>query len=287
MLLGPHVALNKHKTYADALLAAQICAREHGIHIRTASIFVGNPRSRTISKNIDTKQLKATIERTGMRIFAHGVYPDIGIWQDKNNLAANFLIKELQVCSAAGIEGVVVHLSKDAIPHITTTLTKIRNLYASQQPIRIILETPAMRDSFYCKTENLIKLAQAVKKDDPDFVWTGFCIDTAHLWSSRINIRERKSAEEWLAKFNTGMVSLAVPYSAIYFHLNDSQQPFGCGRDEHAPLCEGKMWKGLDFAMTGCAAFIDYAIKHKIPLILERGNTPPIHDYKLIHKYVT
>ena len=111
------------------------------------------------------------------------------------------------------------------------------------------------------------------------FPHVGVCVDTAHLWTSGVDVRGAKSADAWLAR-------LAIAPERVMFHLNDSTRAKGRGPDGHAGLGRGRIWApyaGTDMRDSGMASFIRYANARGQVGILERRPTGELAgDYQII-----
>jgi endonuclease IV len=251
------------------IVAARNEADGEGFDMKAVALFVAGPRNRSmVLQDKEADQLAAYLKETGIKAIAHGTYQDVP-WSGDPNAAA-FVRKEVDMCHRAGISGLVVHLPNQP-PEIVVKF--LPRLYTTARDVRIYLETPAVSPSksHYESPAKLQKLFQAIRtKVDPSLTRTGLCIDTAHLWSCGVDISSRENAEKWLQ----GLEKAAdiIPPDRIMFHLNDSIYGCGAGRDEHATLLRGKMWGDYKESPeeSGLAAFVDYAIKHSTPTILER-----------------
>jgi hypothetical protein len=135
----------------------------------------------------------------------------------------------------------------------------------------IYLETPAVTPpkTYYETPQKLAALFREIRSAvDPELDDFGLCVDTAHLWTSGVDLRTYEAAEAWLAGLEA--VANVIPPDRIIFHLNDSARPLGVGPDMHAGLGLGKMWAGVPPESSGLAAFVDYARRHDTVVILER-----------------
>ena len=213
----------------------------------------------------------------GIKVIAHSAfaaYPWTGM-----PYPAIFIKKELKVCRRAGLHGLVVHLGKQDIPEVMKNIT---NLMIKNCPL-IYLETPSLKpeNSYYVKPKDIGLLFKSIKKIDPEFEHFGLCIDSAHLWTSGIDIGSYENAAAWLDE----IMQQGIPTKNIIIHLNDSKTPKGSGIDQHAMLMEGLIWKSyIDSPKaSGLYAFLDYSYRYQIHIILERRiRDELIHDYCLL-----
>jgi len=139
--------------------------------------------------------------------------------------------------------------------------------------VRMYLEVPHVlpAHSHYESPAKLIEFFRSVRaRVDPDLAFFGLCIDTAHLWASGADISSYKKASAWLDQLEEG--HSVIPPHAILLHLNDNKNGLGGGLDAHEVLLRGKIWGGYAHTpeQSGLAAFVDYAVRHGVPTILER-----------------
>ena len=213
----------------------------------------------------------------GIKIIAHSAfaaYPWTGM-----PYPAIFIKKELKVCRRAGLHGLVVHLGKQDISEVMKNIT---NLMIKNCPL-IYLETPSLKpeNSHYVKPKDIGLLFKSIKKIDPELKHFGLCIDSAHLWTSGIDIGNYENTAAWLDE----ILQQGIPNKNIIIHLNDSKTPKGSGIDQHAMLMEGLIWKSyIDSPKaSGLYAFLDFSYKNQIHIILERRiRDELIHDYCLL-----
>ena len=87
---------------------------------------------------------------------------------------------------------------------------------------------------------------------------------------SSADIRHYRDAKRWLTNLDK-----TIPY---IIHLNDSQNAMGTGPDEHACLMKGRIWSRLSYKDSGLRAFIEFAVAHSCPVILERDSLEEIQQ---------
>jgi hypothetical protein len=262
-------------------------AKSFGYDVNFFQIFISGPQKlKLLLSDDEIIELKEFINKPTrldspdigkIHVIAHSAfaaYPWTGM-----PYPAIFIKKELKVCKRAGLHGLVVHLGKQDIPEVMQNIT---NLMIKNCPL-IYLETPSLKpeNSHYVKPKDIGLLFKSIKKIDPQFRHFGLCVDTAHLWTSGINIQSYESAEIWLDE----MMKQGIPPKNIIIHLNDSKTPMGSGIDQHEMLMEGMIWKSyIDSPKaSGLYAFLDYSYKYQIHIILERRiRDELIHDYCLL-----
>lgn len=291
-LFGPHVgrehARGKRPPLAAHIEAARREAATLDFKMGAAQVFLAGPRSFKFTVDeAEAADLRAYIERSGMFVVAHGTYFDFP-WNPAKPYPAKFIRKELALCSRAGVAGLVVHLGKPDLAATTAMLPRL--LWepgdAKARVPLIYLETPALKpaSSHYETPDKLAALFRAVRKIDPELRRFGVCIDTAHLWSCGVDLRTREAAEAWLAGLEAHHAVL--PPSRIMFHLNDSCSGCGTGVDKHAPLLAGTIWgEYVDNPdASGLAPFVEYALRHRIPTILEHKKDQIATDYEALER---
>ena len=274
-MMGAHInrvhATGKRPSIAAHIEAARREAEhEAGVRLTAASIFVGGPKDRRITLGeAEGLELREYIERTGIRVVAHSAYSAVP-WRGDPD-AARFIREEAATCQAAGIGGLVVHLPKAPVEQVMRYLPRLYNPAAAD--VRVYFETPAVvsRESYYETPEKLAELFRAIREQlDPELGHFGLCVDTAHLWTSNIDLQSYAAASDWFSRLEA--VAGVIPHSCVICHLNDSQKPRGVGPDAHAPLAQGEIWEGYRgrIGESGLAAITDYAQRHDTTIILER-----------------
>jgi endonuclease IV len=277
-MFGPHV--NRSGSHGhnivDSIKNAIASANTNAdFFVSVVAIFVGGPR---MQKIIVSPEDSLELSKLPVKIIAHSAYC-AHPWSGKP-YATKFILDELNVCKAANIQGLVVHLPKAPIKNVINILP---SLIVENNP-KIFLETPAVspKESYYETPEKLSKLFSAIREIDPELKNFGLCIDSAHLWTCGVDIRTYDDAENWLSRID-------IPKSNIIFHLNDSERDIGVGPDTHAPLCLGKIWGAYKHNIkdSGLAAFVNYAVRNNIPTILERKKEETYNgDYLILRQLI-
>jgi endonuclease IV len=271
---GPHVN-RYHAPGARPRMAAHVEAArlqaetDGGFKIQAMSLFVGGPQNRTITlRPEEREELKSYLVRTEIRAIAHSTYT-APPWKGDPD-AARFIREELEVCHAAGITGLVVHLPKLPVAHVMQYIPRLFSPAAAD--VRLYLEIPAIpKGSFYETPEKLAPLFRQIREVlDPNLSHFGLCIDTAHLWTCGVDVSSYEAATQWLERLEN--VVEDIPHDIIMLHLNDSERERGRGPDSHAPLMQGRIWERYtnNIEESGLSAFLDYANRHETVVILER-----------------
>ena len=252
-MLGYH-ALKESSTYEEVLTQ---CVKDN--KVKAMQIFVAGPRSYKLI-NIDHANLKKTIKKLNISLYAHNTH--LGHpWS--GSLSVKHLIEEqLRVCELSGISGLVIHLPKKPLEVIMEVLPTLVN---PLNPTTILLEIPSVKPDplmSWETPEQINKLCRAIRK--AGYKNVKICVDTCHLFTSGYDVTTLKMANKWLT-------SIKYPKMIGMIHLNDSAVPLCNGKDIHAPLFEGLIWKDVKPSKSGTRAFIQFAIDYDIPIILERG----------------
>ncbi len=267
--------MRRRPTLAEQIDAAHAHGQEEGIHLRAFQVFIAGPRNRAVTLGeTEAKELKTYIAEAGnLWVVAHGTFLDAP-WSGQTH-AAKFIRKEIAICHEAGIRGLVIHLG---IPGPDQVLTYLPRLMTGVRGVRVYLEVPHVLpdNSSYETPEKLAMFFRAIRlRLDTDLEYFGLCIDAAHLWSCGVNLSSYEDAANWLESLEAAHD--VIPPSKIMFHLNDSFDELGAGTDRHAPLFRGNIWGAYaeEPQKSGLAAFVHYAVRHGVPVILERKDPDP------------
>lgn len=284
MNIGPHVGRHWQagRPLEEQIESVRKIAENYTLDLRGFQVFIAGPHTRKMLLNDEKEMLlRQYLERTNIKLVAHGTYMD-SPWTQKTR-AIGFIKEELQSCFRSGICGLVIHLGVpgeevviDALPMMLQSYMDISDPKKIRStPPRLYLENPHVKpiNSKYHKPEQLNSLYERTKEIDPQEMYFGICIDTAHLWSCGEDVSTYKLAKDWLDRLN-------IPTRALVFHLNDSALDLGAGIDNHAPLFSGKIWNRFAGTpkLSGAWAFIEYAIKYDILTILERTSKTNIEE---------
>lgn len=288
-MFGPHVDRNVSRdkgrpSITSHIKATRVEANNVDFNAKVFQIFIAGPRSLLITLKLQEEdELKNYLEKNqDIKVIAHGTYADYP-WYG-SHYQIKFICKELEICDRVGISGLVIHLGK---PPIKEVMKYLPRLITTSQNALIYLEVPHVKpqNSHYETPEKLADLFREIKGIDPTLCKFGLCIDTAHLWSCGVNLQSFDNAENWIHRLES--VSDIIPPNRIIFHLNDSFDELGSGVDHHAPLLEGKIWEDYkdNPKQSGLAVFVEYAVRNKIPTILERKPKEAIlRDYTVLDR---
>jgi len=251
-----------------------------------AQVFVTGPQSYRATVTMSEADV---IKGADMPpIFIHGAYVDY-IWNGKPAGRKN-VQAELEICARMGAEGVIVHLGAGA-ENPREAISDVLSFSASDSS-GIFLEINAAVPSKAFGEPN--RLAEVFSQIPTDLIpRVGLCIDTAHLFSSGINLATKEQAAQYLYDIHNALDEYDTK---IMFHLNDSAGNFGTGKDIHDHITQGKIWAGYSekvanslgvshaelFSRSGASFILNYAREAPCAIILERDDAN--HDLDLISK---
>ena len=272
MLIGSHVSMSGK----EMLLGSVKEALSYGAN--TFMVYTGAPqntkRKPTFELNIENAT-KFMRENDIENFIVHAPYIinlANSINQDIYRLGIEFLAKEIDRTHEMGSHVIILHPGSHVgagvdigIKYIADGLNEI---LTKDTPCYIALETMAGKGSEIGRNfEELAKIFEKVTYSDKLRV----CFDTCHVHDAGYDIVN--SFDETIETFDSiiGMDKIAV------FHINDSKNPLGAGKDRHANIGDG---------------FIGYDCLHKIvhderfitvPKILETPYIPDTNNPKITY----
>ncbi len=282
MRIGPHIdrvySKKKNANMLDNIIEAikytKDCAN---FDITAISIFVAGPRSYSI--NIDDIEAEE-IRKLFLDIYVHNTYISHP-WNNKIS-AIHSIHNQMNICKKMNANGFIIHLPKDSIDNIIKVLPK---LYIPDSLTRIYLEIPALKPSnaLFHKPKNINELFIRIRNEvDPNLDYFGLCIDTAHLWSSGVDLSDYKSAETWINE-------LDLDPKCLLIHCNDNDKELGQSPDIHSSLTHGKIWNNYkdNLLESGLYAILKFAKLNNVPVILERHPMELLfNDYVIIQQLI-
>ena len=251
----------------------------HGVHIgkqisdletalenseyNSAQVFLTGPKSWKDVK-VDSVRMKQICKK--MDIYVHATYMSV-----LHN--PGHVLHQYHLASRFGARGLVFHIERKTTSDFVAGLQPIASGIRRNGP-KLLLEMPSYKvDPMVTYTEpaRINQLVAAIDSRFPGLNY-GICIDTAHLHGSGVSVVSRAEMDTWLAPLNPRKIGL--------IHLNGAITPFGCGYDQHAPACgpTDLIWGRTPYSKSGCAAIVEYACRHQIPVIQEINDspTPPV-----------
>ncbi len=276
-------------SYDDLLIALD---HTHKVGGNLIQIFIGKNTSTTITQKAklttsEDNDIKKLIKKLNMKIFIHASLslnfsnPLIG----RYHWILDNLIYDMNFANRIGAEGVVVHLGtkfkerymlkkydnesidKEAFSNMVKSLEYV--LDYSLPRVKILIETSAgQKNKIATYVEELGQLYHLFNKKYLKRI--GYCVDTCHVYSSGYDISTPQGWNDYVKLFNK-----FIGIKHIYLiHLNDSNTPFDSHRDVHTNLLKGYLFENNKATLK---TIVQWAVKHKIPMVLE---TRDLNQYK-------
>lgn len=233
-MIGIHI---NHKKIPDGVKEGFKCFQ----------IFVGGPQSYKLIKFPDS-EVKELVKLSdqGVRIYVHSSYVTY-IWKD-SRIAMLQIEREIKLSEKIHAKGYVLHLPKwETIPVDSKQFENI----LSRLPKLVLLETPANTVNSPAVMKKLRSLCKKYH-----LKWT---IDTAHLWSSGVDISTYSKFKKWFDQY-VDIIGLV--------HFNDSKMKLGSQIDRHEIVGHGLIWKGN----KEYKKILDYILDQGIDAIYETHN---------------
>lgn len=285
MLLGSHVGM-KGK---DMFLGSVQEALSYGAN--TFMVYTGAPQNtrRKDLSELRIDEAKALMKEKGIEKFiVHAPYIinlANTVKPETFEIAVQFLKIELERTAAMGGDTLVLHpgshvgAGEDA--GIARIVEGLNDVFENDYPVNVALETMAGKGSEVGREfEELQRIYDGVKHPEKLRV----CFDTCHVNDSGMDVAN--SFEDVIAKFDQvlGKDQIAA------FHINDSKNPLGAGKDRHENIGFGEI--GFD-ALHQVVTHKDFENVPKIletPYIKEEGTKnsyPPYkHEIEMLKKGV-
>lgn len=288
LVIGPHVhkslqladsSKSGFKTYAEALEAYSAFAAEHDFRMTAAQLFVSDTRKYNepliIEGTPEAKQLADTAHRLGITLVIHSPYINVPWGGAKGKkIAQKSIRRELSLAASlvpvkrktSTCRGVVVHLQDHSPAQIVEDLRELVAGFGGDVPdTTLYLENEVRRSGewAYSSTAQFKQLAEAIRAAALP-LRIGVCIDTAHLWISGVDLQTPDNMRDFLRD-----LTAAVGDTDVMLHLNDAPTPLGQGRDSHAPLAQGYIWKHSEESLRDLLEWAQTHLPHG-PIILER-----------------
>ena len=269
MSLGFHIH-KEGRSFIEATEEELKRAKQHGIDMKSFQIFAAGPRNSKINVTKEDAAYFKSLSEKGYRIIVHGSYLDHP-WGAKAAYAIHIIKSEFKVCEEMGAYGMIIHLPKEPVDSVVEVINNL----VTFKPKNLILYLEVGSINGGPNTyETPHKIKQLFDKLTSDSV--GFCVDTAHLWSSGVDISSRKKAQEWIDEFKK------IGIKHVTIAINDQTTILGSGKDVHAPLTYGHMFGKYNpndgsepLSHSGIAAMLEWAVQDDIPVILERHDDRP------------
>ncbi len=247
-MLGVHIGAEAQSYLNTNNHSTVISTYKDNLRINAFQLFVMEDYHKL---NTFNETFKAYAQ-SGVHLYAHASY--------KTSImgATSKLIKDqYKLCQEQEFRGLVCHLLKRTPVenfNAIVDLVKYSNTFArigiSNIPIssHVSYHTKFLFEINGVKTDNKnVGISNTFETPDkinylidaliavgvtPDHM--GFCLDTSHIWTGGISIRNSKEVRDWLGKIRD-------PKWIQLIHLNDSNSELG-GRDLHTWVGMGKIW---------------------------------------------
>ena len=249
--IGCHVGLEKSSI-------VKTLQRVNDIGMTTCQVFVGNPLTYKV-KSLETER-QAIIDYQDRNLgrthfFVHAPYvinlaSDKPETKDKSRQCLETLLRELR-----GIDcSVVLHTgARGTLEDVGEELNKLTR--DPQAPAVLLENSDGAGTKLGKSFEDLRRISEVV---DRSFKM-GYCIDTAHLFTSGESNFETDSSGEDVVEFLS-------PYRHRLIHLNDSKTCFCSHDDNHHSLCEGCIWRESQGSLQ---TLLQGSLADRVPVVLE------------------
>ncbi len=262
--------IGAHVSASGGVFNAPLNAKEIGA--KAFALFTKNQRQ-WVAKSLDDETIakfKENLEISGILpkyVLPHDSYlinlghPEL----EKREKSLEAFIDEVKRCDQLGLDKLNFHpgshlkqiSEEECLENIAESINKT---IEQTKNVKLVIENTAGQGSnLGYKLEHLGYLV----KNCVDSNRIGVCLDTCHFFTSGYDIRDEKTYDESMKKFDTivGFEFLAG------MHLNDSKPDLGSRVDRHDSIGEGKI--GLEaFKLIMNDERID-----EIPMILETPNS--------------
>lgn len=253
-----------------------ICAQLEKRHDACcAQVFVRQPTAwKDVHSAEQLAELKEWAANPAHKLYVHGAYVSTP-WSGSKGSLYNISL-EMSLCAYIGASGYIIHLAPGCRQRalLVAVLSRMKNTC-------IFFEVNAVKASAtsFFTVDALGEVFDLITEvADTYNVTVGLCIDTAHMFAGGVSFEHYEPTKEFLARIAN---RVRVP---IIFHVNDSYEQLGSGRDKHAELCKGNIWNNVDIADSGLKAIVEFAKVHKSALILEQDFGSALRGIKILTK---
>jgi endonuclease IV len=278
--LGIHVA--KGADVAESLAAA---AAKYSL--AAAQIFTHGPQSIARVK-YGPGQVREAAVASHLRLYVHSTYLTT-VWRTDedghpNKRDMDHALDQFKAADEIGALGVVIHIPKlevGAVAHGVAALLEERKKHAKEQiglgqhahqalgfpKAKIILEMKALachKTQSYETPKKIMDLVAEMVSLGITPADVGICIDTAHIAAGRARIRTYAEAVAYLAAIDPQWIAL------IHLNGNEYDGNVRAGDKHCLALSEAdKVWPSMEYADSGCRAFVEFATANNVDYILE------------------
>ncbi len=196
----------------------------------------------------------------------------------KNNIyygSISVVREELERGSLLGCKAIMTHLGsfgelsdKEGLERVVKAVGKVMNGYKGSAQLLLEISAGAGR----IVGDQFEEIAAILDNKSLKKYKIGVCFDTCHAFTAGYDLRDKKSVEATMKKFDKaiGFEKLAM------VHANDSKAEFGKHLDRHENIGEGHI--GLE----GFKALVQHKVLSKLDWILETPKDDPKDDPKNI-----
>ncbi len=256
--LGAHVSISGS--------IYQAVDRAVELKCNTFQIFTRNPQGWRF-KELDPKEVEEFIRKVKENKLvgpvAHAPYlPNLASPRDDiYKLSVETLRAELDRCGKLHVPYLVMHLGSHLGAGIEAGLKRLvegcnKALSSVRNNVMFVLEIMAgQKNSMGSTFEDVKRIYDGIEQKDR----VGICFDTCHAFAAGYDLRDRKTLNETIRKFDE-IIGLKL---LMVVHLNDSKGELGLGLDRHEHIGMGQIGK------DGFRAVLHHPALKKLPMILE------------------
>ena len=296
-MFGTHVHKNRLSMAAAAVAEIQsiVDASTRGVRV-CVQLFVCGPRNYTPTLTpFDIATLTSITGRApdaagAAQIIIHGAYVD-NPWSGNEAGIVN-IRTELATCREIGALGVIVHLAAGAnnaatLERVFAAISDIGHDIRENTILYLEINAAKASHNTFETPHKLEALFNKISTCTTRGLKIGLCIDTAHLFACGVALATAADAKLWFEDLIARLAQFEAVFgyqTPIMIHLNDSATPCGSGRDEHAVVGRGNLWKARndDIPLDGYKWIIATAKLANWPVIIERGPKEAQHDLLLL-----
>ncbi len=228
--------------------AKKLLARVEDLGVEVAQIHPSAPQTYRQSSILapDRQLIKETLEKKKILLYFHSIYL-INLANEDNQKwhASISAVKHyLEIAPEFGAIGTVTHVGSHKGKGLAAVEARLQK--AAQ---KLAKETTQPRGKFIIENtaggggtlgRNLDEL-EFLYKIFSEYLDTGICLDTCHLFAAGVPINDQKKFSVWLDQFDHTIGLEKV----LAIHLNDSKTKFNSNRDRHANIGEGEIGEDI------------------------------------------
>ncbi|MCK5460289.1 deoxyribonuclease IV [Candidatus Parcubacteria bacterium] len=270
--------IGAHFSIANGLGNAVRTAKKQ--RCNTLQIFTKNPmgwQEKPLAKDEIDDFLSAKKETGIKEVISHTSYlinlasPE----KQKQYLSKIALIQEFKRCAALKIKYIVMHpgayingSEEDGLKRIAENLNFVFEEVVDNPPSLLLETTAGQGTNLGYKFEHLAFIIKMINNKNR----VGVCFDTCHSFAAGYDIRDKKSFEQTIKKFDKilGLKNLRV------MHLNDSKKTLGGRIDRHQNIGNGEI------GLSAFKIIMNDKRMEKIPKILETPYSKTQNDLKIL-----